>query len=93
MLSQVLQLQWHLREFFFLTAVGLITFLASALVLWSNLRASQMAAVPTALSLSYMMLLIYLAVRYYLLSLLSKDAAIDTLGDLHHISSGSIMIS
>ena len=60
---QVLQLQWHLKEFFFLTAVGLITFIASALVLWSNVSASQMAAVPTALSLGYMMLLIYIAVR------------------------------
>ena len=63
-LMQVLQLQWHLKEFFFLTAVGLITFLASALVLWSNVRASQMAAVPTALSLGYMTLLIYIAVRW-----------------------------
>ena len=60
---QVLQLQWHLKEFFFLTAVGLITFIASALVLWSNVRASQKAAVPTALSSGYMALLIYLAVR------------------------------
>ena len=62
-LMQVLQLQWHFKEFFFLTAVGLITFLASALVLWSNVRASQMAAVPTALSSGYMTLLIYIAVR------------------------------
>ena len=60
---QVLQLQWHLKEFFFLTAVGLITFTASALVLWSNVRASQMAALPTVLSSGYMALLIYLAVR------------------------------
>ena len=62
-LMQVLQLQWHLKEFFFLTAVGLITFTASALVLWCNVRASQMAAVPTALSLGYMTLLIYIAIR------------------------------
>ena len=62
-LSQGLQLKWHLREFFFLASVAIITFITSATVLWRNVGSTNKAPVLTALSSGYLALLSFGIIR------------------------------
>ena len=57
--TQGLQLKWHLREFFFLAAVGLTTSIAAAVVLWRNIGSMHKAPILTALASGYMALLLH----------------------------------
>jgi len=61
---QGMQLYWHLGEFFFQSAVTLITFIAAATVLWRNVGNNQQSPILTALSSGYMALLLYAVIRY-----------------------------
>ena len=60
---QGLQLKWHLQEFFFLAAIAVITFTASAVVLWRNIGNIHNAPILTALAAAYMAVLLHAVIR------------------------------
>lgn len=62
--TQGLQLKWHLQEFFFLAAVGLITSIIATVVLWRNIGSMHKAPILTALASGYMALLLHAVARW-----------------------------